>query len=74
MSKRNRTGEGAKVPPKKMWILLDVSNGHYPTTNYMWWFKTKKEALEKKKEHDDIRLGHRPQLAKLIGPFKYKLL
>lgn len=36
---------------KKVWLLFDLSNGHRITRRYVWWFDTKKEAKDFRKEH-----------------------
>lgn len=52
--------------PESIWILIDTSNGDRRTNNYLWWFETRKLALEFLKHHNKLYLH-----ARLVGPFKY---
>ena len=38
-------------PKKPIWLVFDQSNGHKPSRRYVWWFDTKKQAIEWSKEY-----------------------
>lgn len=57
---------GLRKYPTKMWVLFDISNGHYPHKNYMWWFTSRKKAQEHKREQNS-----NPGMAALIGPIAF---
>jgi hypothetical protein len=48
---------------KKFWVLFDIVNGGKEARRYLWWFDTKKEAMEHKKWQHAKEYG-----AKLYGP------
>jgi len=54
--------------PKKIWILIDSSNSNPNSSNYLWWFETKKIAEDFIKHHNTIK--HHSDLE---GPFPYYL-
>lgn len=58
---------GIERTPSEMWVLFDIDNGDFPAKNYMWWFTSRKKALEHKREQ-----RFHPNAATLIGPFKYE--
>lgn len=37
---------GEYFPNKPIWLVFDQSNGHKPSRRYVWWFDTKKDAIE----------------------------
>lgn len=58
--------------PARLWILIDRSNGgcgYGPGRNYCWFFNTREEAREHKRD----QAAH-PNNAKLEGPYPYKLV
>ena len=51
-----------------VWLLFDLSNGHELTKRYVWWFDTKRQAREFKREQ--LKRKHR---ATLSAPMKATL-
>jgi hypothetical protein len=39
------------LPKKPIWLVFDKSNGHTGSRRYVWWFETKKQAIEWSKNH-----------------------
>jgi len=56
-----------KPLPEAMWILVDLANGNRGSHNYLWWFDTRKQALDFLSHHNKL-YNH----AQLAGPFKFK--
>jgi hypothetical protein len=54
------------MPKKKhVWLLFDLNNGHEGSKRYVWWFDTKKQASDFKREHKT-----KPNAATLSAPTK----
>lgn len=59
-----------KNPPKRLWILIDVSNSSGDgVKNYCRFFLTRADAREYRDEQNS-----NPDFARLEGPFRYELL
>ena len=57
------------MPKKKaVWLLFDLVNGHKGYRRYVWWFDSKREAAEFKREHKKL-----PFAADLSAPMKADL-
>ena len=68
----NKAGIYVSCAWRRAWIMWDLDNGHAwnrndPGKGYMWVFKTKKDALEHKRQSKNVRLsapfkieGYRP--------------
>ena len=60
------------ITPNHIWICFDKDNGHTSDTDemgigrYLWWFKTREEALRHIREQNSD-----PNKAQLAGPFLY---
>lgn len=55
------------LPSKKhIWVLFDIDNGHRGAHHYLWWFETKKQAIEHKRHQKAMAYG-----ARLVGPVKW---
>jgi len=57
--------------PKEIWVCYDIDNGagierRPGAKHYVWWFGSRREALQQMKEHHKNKLYTR-----LIGPFRY---
>jgi hypothetical protein len=67
--KKARQGMSPGAPkrvPKVIWVLFDLDNGHWPHKQYIWWFPTRRAALDYLREHREV-----PTNAWLSGPYKY---
>jgi hypothetical protein len=53
--------------PEKLWLLFDMSNGHHPAKNYVWWHTSRVKALEQKRHHKERGLTD------LAGPVLYRV-
>lgn len=54
------------IPTKPVWLVFDLNNGHAPTKRYVWWFDTRKAALE------HIRFQRKNEFAaKLSRPMRF---
>ena len=43
-------------PRFPIWLVFDLSNGHPGSRQYVWWFRTRREAIEhKRKQESDPR-------------------
>jgi hypothetical protein len=40
---------------RKMWVLIDLSNSNPGSHNYLWWFETKKQAVEHKRRQRKLK-------------------
>lgn len=57
------------MPNKKtVWLLFDLDNGHEGSKRYVWWFDTKRQAADFKREH-----RKKPFAASLSVPVKADL-
>lgn len=53
---------------KFIYVLFDLSNGDVLTRRYLWWFDTRKQAMEHRKEQKKMKYG-----ADLSMPVKVKV-
>lgn len=45
---------------KTIWLLFDLSNGEQEgTSGYVWWFNSKRKALNHKKHHEEMKYSAR---------------
>ena len=40
---------------KTIWLLFDLSNGHMVSRRYLWWFETRREAMDHRREQHKLR-------------------
>lgn len=54
--------------PHQVWILLDTANGDGVSRGYVWWFRTRQDAIEHRKWQNS-----NPNNARLVGPYRCRM-
>ena len=55
---------------KPIWLMFDTANGDKSTYRYVWWFESRKKALEYKQEQNK-RFKQGKLNYYVVGPFKF---
>ena len=54
------------IPQTEAWLVFDLNNGHPGVRQYVWWFRTRKEARDHIREQRS-----NPRNARLSAPTRW---